>query len=47
VDCINSLLLVLNYIAAIICVNIFLKQRNNSEYFLFTRDDTWRSLMMF
>jgi hypothetical protein len=28
----NSLLLVLNYIAANICVNTFLKQRNNCEY---------------
>jgi predicted membrane protein len=44
--CTNSLLLVLNYIAANICVNTFLKQRNNYEYFLLT-EDTWWSLMMF
>jgi len=46
VGCTNSLLLVLNYIAANICVNTFLKQRNNCEYFLLTGDDTcWWSLM--
>jgi hypothetical protein len=36
----NSILLVLNYIAVNIYVNIFLKQRNNYEYFLLTGDDT-------
>jgi hypothetical protein len=29
VNCIDSLLLMLNYIAANICVNTFRKQRNN------------------
>jgi len=47
VDCINSLLLVLNYIAVSICVNTFLMQRNNCEYFLFIGDDTWWSLTTF
>jgi hypothetical protein len=41
VDCTNSLLLVLNYIAANICVNTFLKQgKNFCEYLLFTEDNT-------
>jgi hypothetical protein len=39
VDCTNSLLLVLNYIIANICVNTFLKQSNNCEYFLLTEGD--------
>jgi hypothetical protein len=46
VNCTNLLLLVLNYTAANICVNTFLKQRKNCEYFLLT-EDTWWSLMMF
>jgi hypothetical protein len=47
VDCTNSLLLVLNYIAVNICVNTFLEQRNNCQYFLLIGNDTWWSLMMF
>jgi len=39
VNCTNSLLLVLNYIAANIYVNTFLKQRKNCEYFLLTEAD--------
>jgi hypothetical protein len=39
VNCTNSLLLVLNYTAANIYVNTFLKQRKNCEYFLLTGGD--------
>jgi hypothetical protein len=39
VNCTNSLLLVLNYTAANIYVNTFLKQRKNCKYLLLTESD--------
>jgi hypothetical protein len=39
VNCTNSLLLVLNYTAANIYVNTFLKQRKNCKYLLLTEGD--------
>jgi len=39
VNCTNSLLLVLNYTAANIYVNTFLKQRKNCKYLLLTEGE--------